>query len=104
MAGRCEGPLRARRRQRDREAVAAGEFLDQLAAVRQSAGFEGVTSHHLRHGAATLLLAAGVPDTVTLEVMGHADTRILRHYQEVVDELKRHAAQRMDGLLGAGPL
>lgn len=47
-------------------------------------GFEGVTFHGLRHCAATLLLAAGVPDTVALEVMGHADTRILRHYQEVV--------------------
>lgn len=63
-------------------------------------GFEGVTFHGLRHGAATLLLAAGVPDSVALEVMGHADTRILRHYQEVVDELKRDAAVRMDELLG----
>jgi integrase len=62
-------------------------------------GFEGVTFHNLRHGAATLLLAAGVPDSVALEMMGHADTRILRHYQEVVDELKRDAATRMDELL-----
>jgi integrase len=65
-------------------------------------GFEGITFHGLRHGAATLLLAAGVPDSVALEVMGHADTRILRHYQEVVDELKRDAAARMDELLGTG--
>jgi integrase len=63
-------------------------------------GFEGITFHGLRHGAATLLLAAGVPDTVALEVMGHADTRILRHYQEVVDELKRDAAARLDALFG----
>jgi integrase len=63
-------------------------------------GFEGVTFHGLRHGAATLLLAAGVPDAVALEVMGHADTRILRRYQEVVDELKQDAAARMDVLLG----
>ncbi len=27
-------------------------------------GFNGVTFHGLRHGAATLLLAAGVPDAV----------------------------------------
>jgi integrase len=64
-------------------------------------GFEGVTFHGLRHGAATLLLAAGVPDTVALEVMGHADARILRHYQDVVDELKKDAAARMDALLGS---
>jgi integrase len=63
-------------------------------------GFARITFHGLRHGAATLLLAAGVPDTVALEVMGHADRRILRHYQEVVDELKHDAASRMDRLLG----
>jgi hypothetical protein len=32
--------------------------------------------------------------------MGHADRRILHHYQEVVDELKRDAAVRMDELAG----
>jgi integrase len=63
-------------------------------------GFDGITFHGLRHGAATLLLAAGVPDTVALEVMGHADRRILRHYQEVVDELKQDAAAKMESLLG----
>jgi hypothetical protein len=31
--------------------------------------------------------------------MGHADRRI-HHYQEVVDELKRDAAVRMDELAG----
>jgi integrase len=63
-------------------------------------GFEGITFHGLRHGAASLLLAAGVPDKVALDVMGHADPRILRHYQGVADELKRDAANRMDRLLG----
>jgi integrase len=62
-------------------------------------GFEGITFHGLRHGAATL--AAGVPDAVAASVMGHADTRILRRYQEVVDDLQRDAAARMDSLLGA---
>jgi hypothetical protein len=37
---------------------------------------------------------------VALEVMGHADRRILHHYQEVVDELKHDAAVRMDELAG----
>lgn len=41
-------------------------------------GFSGIGFHGLRHGAATLLLAAGVPDTVALRTMGHADTRIWR--------------------------
>ena len=62
-------------------------------------GFE-VTFHGLRHGAATLLLAAGVSDTVAMRTMGHADTRILARYQDVVSELQRDAAARMDELLG----
>jgi integrase len=63
-------------------------------------GFAGITFHGLRHGAATLLLAAGVPDTVAMRTMGHADTRILARYQDVVSELQRDAAARMDALLG----
>jgi integrase len=62
--------------------------------------FTGITFHGLRHGAATLLLAAGVPDTVAMRTMGHADTRILARYQDVVSELQRDAASRMDQLLG----
>ncbi len=62
-------------------------------------GFPGIGFHGLRHGAATLLLAAGVPDTVAMRTMGHADTRILARYQDVVSELQREAAERMDALL-----
>jgi integrase len=63
-------------------------------------GFDGITFHGLRHGAATLLLAAGVSDTVAMRTMGHADTRILGRYQDVVSDLQRDAASRMDLLLG----
>jgi integrase len=65
-----------------------------------SHGFAGITFHGLRHGAATLLLAAGVSDTVAMRTMGHADTRILGRYQDVVSDLQRDAASRMDLLLG----
>jgi integrase len=64
--------------------------------------FAGITFHGLRHGAATLLLAAGVPDAVAASVMGHADTRILARYQDVVAELRQDAATRMEALLGQG--
>jgi hypothetical protein len=36
-----------------------------------------------------------------MRTMGHADTRILAPYQDVVSELQRDAASRMDGLLGS---
>ncbi|HET9724116.1 MAG TPA: site-specific integrase [Actinomycetota bacterium] len=39
-------------------------------------------------------------DAVALEVMGHAGVAMLRHYQEVADELRRDAAMRIDALLG----
>jgi hypothetical protein len=39
---------------------------------------------------------------VAAKILGHADTRILRRYQDVVDELQRDAAARMDRLLGRG--
>jgi integrase len=65
-------------------------------------GFGDVTFHGLRHGAATLLLAAGVPDPVAVRIMGHADTRILRRYQDVVPALQRDAAERMEALIGRG--
>jgi integrase len=63
-------------------------------------GFAGITFHGLRHGAATLMLASGVADTVAMRQMGHADTRILSRYQDVVADLQRDAAARMDRLLG----
>jgi integrase len=62
-------------------------------------GFAGIGFHTLRHGHATLLLAGGVSDAVAIKLMGHADTKILRRYQEVVDELARDAAERMNALL-----
>jgi integrase len=68
---------------------------------RRPTGLRGAF-HTLRHGAATLMLAGRVPDAVAIKIMGHADTKILRRYQEVVDELQRDAATRMDGLLGGG--
>jgi len=63
-------------------------------------GFAEVPFHGLRHGAATLLLAAGVADPVVVQIMGHADTRILKRYQDVVPELMRDASARMDAILG----
>ena len=68
----------------------------------KKAGFPVVGFHELRHGAATLMLAAGIPDAVAIKMMGHRDTRILRRYQKVVDRLKREAVERLDELLGPG--
>lgn len=75
-------------------------FSKAWTAFAERSGLGNIGFHELRHGAATLMLAAGVPDAVAIEMMGHRDTRILRRYQKVVDRLKREAATRMDELLG----
>jgi integrase len=80
--------------------VAPGVLLDELAPVRSGAWVRRDRFHALRHGHATLLLASGVSDAVAIKLMGHADSKILRRYQEVVDELQRDAATRMDLLVG----
>lgn len=38
-----------------------------------------------------------------MRTMGHADTRILARYQDVVSELQQEAAAKMDALLGLSP-
>jgi hypothetical protein len=35
----------------------------------------------LQHGAATLMLAAGIADAVAIKMLSYGDTRILRRYQ-----------------------
>jgi len=85
------------------------EFSKRWARFARDKGLRGktktgevatVTFHGLRHGAATLMLTGRLPDRVVIDVMGHADTRILRRYQDVVPDLRREAARTMDVLLG----
>jgi integrase len=64
------------------------------------AGLFDVPLLGLRRGSATLMLASGVPDVVAAQIMGHADARILRRYQDIVPELTRDAAARMSTILG----
>lgn len=41
-------------------------------------GFAGVKFHGLRHGAATLMLAAGISDAVAMRLMGHTSVKDAR--------------------------
>lgn len=57
--------------------------------------------HNLRHGAATLLMAEGVPVKVVSEMLGHADiTTTLRIYSHVLPSMQEQAAGAMDRLFG----
>lgn len=60
------------------------------------------TFHGLRHSAATLMLALGVPAKVVAEALGHSRVGItLDTYTHVLPHLQEEAAARMDGLLAA---
>jgi integrase len=67
------------------------------------AGIRQVTFHTLRHSAATLLLAQGVPSAVILDVLGHQDVRMLRRYQHVTDSLRQDAADAIDRSFAVKP-
>ena len=57
--------------------------------------------HDLRHTAATLLMAQGVPIKVASEMMGHADIGItLRTHSHVLPGMQQQATEAMDRLFG----
>ena len=62
-----------------------------------------VRLHDLRHTAASLMLAAGVPLKVVSEALGHSSIAITADvYAHVTPDLRREAAEAMDRALAAG--
>ena len=73
----------------------------QFQAALEAAGLPRQRFHDLRHGAATLYLAQGVPLKVVQEILGHATISITADvYGHLVPELQQDAASRMDDALG----
>jgi integrase len=74
-----------------------------FAEVRTRAGMDSHRFHGLRHDFASLLPAAGVPDRVVMEMMGHSTISMTANrYQHVPDELQHVAADRLDAVLWTG--
>ncbi len=66
---------------------------DQFRLLITEADLPPIRLHDLRHGAATLALAAGIDVKVVSEMLGHSTTTITRDtYTSVFDELKHDAA------------
>jgi integrase len=60
------------------------------------AGVSSVRLHDLRHTAASLLLAQGVPARVVMEILGHSQIALtMNTYSHVAPEVSREAAERM---------
>ena len=66
------------------------------------AGLPDVRFHDLRHSAASLLIAQGVPLRTVMEVLGHSTITLTANtYGHLYEEAKRDAADAMDRMLGA---
>lgn len=76
------------------------QLLQGLEPVRPEERVGNVKFHGLRHRFATLALASGIEDAVTVRLLGHSSTKILQRYQAVVPSLMVQAASRMTSVLG----
>ena len=76
-------------------------LLPPLRAALKAAGLPlEVTWHDLRHSTASILLGAGVPLPVISRMLGHSTIRVTADlYAHVVPELRKDAADRLQGAL-----
>jgi integrase len=65
-----------------------------LAVQRQAVGVADYLDECKR--AATILLAAGVPERVVIEILGHSTLAMVKRYQHVVPGVTIAAAERID--------
>ncbi|MGW3603298.1 site-specific integrase [Micromonospora sp. NPDC005161] len=71
--------------------------------IIRPAGLRQVRLHDLRHTAASVLLAQGVPARVVMEILGHSQISVtLNIYAHVAPEIAREAASRLEGALWSG--
>ena len=76
------------------------DFGIQYRRTMRQSGLPYVPFRDLRAGAASLLLASGVPPTVVMEIMGHATPKLtMSVYNRMPADALREAMTRMDGLL-----
>jgi len=74
--------------------------MRQPRALAKAAGLPPVRLHDLRHGAATLALAAGVELKVVQDMMGHASIVLTADtYTSVLPEVARTAAEQVASLI-----
>jgi len=64
--------------QEDGSLLHPGKVTDLFERLVAASGLPPIRLHDLRHGAATLMLAAGVDVKVVSDTLGHSDTRITR--------------------------
>jgi len=77
-----------------------GRRFRKLLAVE---GLLAMRYHDLRHGAASLMAAQGVPARVAMEVLGHAQiSTTMNIYAHVAPEFQKEASERVAAALWPG--
>ncbi|GIH96542.1 tyrosine-type recombinase/integrase [Planobispora siamensis] len=80
------------------------QVTDQFYWLAYQAGLPPVRLHDLRHGAASLMLAAGVELKVVQETLGHVSSTFTRDtYTSVYPEVAQAAAESTAALITTGP-
>lgn len=64
-----------------------------------TAGVRDARLHDMRHTAATMMLLAGVEARIVMAQMGWSESRVADHYQHVVSDMMKVAAERVDDLV-----
>ncbi len=71
-----------------------GKVTDLFERLVAASSLPPIRLHDLRHGAATLMLAADIDIKIVSDTLGHSDTRITRDiYQSVLPQVGRSAAE-----------
>ncbi|MFE3047686.1 tyrosine-type recombinase/integrase [Streptomyces albidoflavus] len=71
-----------------------GKVTDLFERLVAASGLPPIRLHDLRHGAATLMLAADIDIKIVSDTLGHSDTRITRDiYQSVLPQVGKSAAE-----------
>jgi integrase len=71
-----------------------GKVTDLFERLVAASNLPPIRLHDLRHGAATLMLAADIDIDIVSDTLGHSDTRITRDiYQSVLPHVGKNAAE-----------
>ncbi|MFI6296584.1 tyrosine-type recombinase/integrase [Nonomuraea sp. NPDC050790] len=73
---------------------------DQFLWLAYLAGLPPIRLHELRHGAASLMLAAGVEMKVVQETLGHTSSAFTADYTSVFPQVVMAAAEKTAGRRG----